>query len=101
MPSRFSMMTVLSTVPMRSNRAKHSAREEHLGKMVFLNRNKEKYDWDNEDLSDVVDLSEDNPTLHNDIPAELPGVDLETDSATHRLCLLQLSSLTLSACKPR
>jgi len=49
--------------------------------MVFLNRNKEKYDWDNEDLSDVVDLSEDNPTLHNNIPAELPGVDLETDSS--------------------
>ena len=60
---------------------KHSARDEHLGKMVFLNRNKEKYNWDNEDLSDVVDLSEDNPTLHNDIPAELPGVDLETDSS--------------------
>ena len=48
--------------------------------MVFLNRNKEKYDWDNEDLSDAMDLSEDNPNLHNDIPAELPGVDLETDS---------------------
>ena len=25
--------------------------------------------------------TEDNPTLHNDIPAELPGVDLETDSS--------------------
>ena len=66
------------------NWAKRSAREEHLGKMVFFNRNKEKYDWDNEDLSDVVDLSEDNPTLHNDIPVELAGVDLETDSSdTH------------------
>ena len=48
---------------------------------MFLNRNKEKYDWDNEDLSDVVDLSEDNPSLRNDIPAELPGVDLETDDS--------------------
>ena len=28
-----------------------------------------------------MDLSEDNPTLHNDILAELPGVDLETDSS--------------------
>ena len=37
--------------------AKRSAREEHLGNMVFLNRNTAKYDWDNEDLSDVVDLS--------------------------------------------
>jgi len=45
--------------------------------MVFLNRNKQKYDWDNEDLSDVVDLSD----VHNDIPAELPGVDLESDSS--------------------
>ena len=31
-----------------------------------------------------MDLSEDNPTLHNDLPAELPGDDLESDSSdTH------------------
>jgi len=47
--------------------------------MVFLNRIKKKYDCDNEDLSDVVDLSDDNPTVHNDLLAELPGVDLESD----------------------
>ncbi len=47
---------------------------------MFLNRNKAKYDWNNEDLSNIVDLSEDNPTSHNDIPTELPGVDLEADS---------------------
>jgi len=48
--------------------------------MVFRDRNKEKYDWDNEDISDAMDLTEDNPRFHNDlVPAELPGVDLEED----------------------
>ena len=55
---------------------------------MFLNRNKAKCDWDNEDLSDVVDLSEDNLPLHDDIPAELPGVDLETDSSNTQVVSL-------------
>ena len=63
------------------NWAKRSAHKEHLGKMIFFNRNKKKYEWDNEDLSDVTDLTEDNPNVHNDLSAELPGVDLEADSS--------------------
>ena len=49
--------------------------------MVFSNRNKKKHNWDNEDLSAVVVLTEDNPHVHNDLPAEILGVDLEADSS--------------------
>jgi len=65
--------------------AKRSLREEHLRKMVFLNRNKEKYDWDSEDLSDVVYFSEDNPNVHNNRLTELPGVDLALDSSNRQV----------------
>ena len=78
-----------------------SAREEHLGKMVFLNRNKAKYDWDNEDLSDVVDLSEVTPRYITMFRQSYLELILKQIPATHRLCLLQLYSLTLSACKLR
>ena len=47
-------------------------------KFEFRNRKNEEYGWDNEDLdvgTDIVDR--DNP--HPSIPAEIPGVELESD----------------------
>ena len=45
--------------------------------MVFLDKKNKKYDQDNDDLGDVVDLTEDNPNVRNDLPAELPRIDLK------------------------
>ena len=43
--------------------------------MVFLNQNKKRYDWDNSD----IDYNAGTPPLY-ELPAELPGIDLETDN---------------------
>lgn len=59
-----------------------SKQEEYGNKLAFLNRNKEKYDWDNDDLADEEGLLELDPTedLPTDaIPAEMPGIELEED----------------------
>ena len=45
--------------------------------MELLNRHKEKYDWDNEELEIDKGLVEEEP--HPDLLAELPGVRLESD----------------------
>jgi hypothetical protein len=45
--------------------------------LEFLNRHKEKYDWDNEELEIEEGLVEDEP--HPDLLAEIPGVPLESD----------------------
>jgi hypothetical protein len=45
--------------------------------LEFLNRHKEKYDWDNEELEIEEGLVEDEP--HPDLLAEIPGVILESD----------------------
>ena len=54
---------------------KRSARKDHQHKMVFLNQNKKRYDWDNSD----IDYNAGTPPLY-ELPAELPGIDLETDN---------------------
>ena len=42
----------------------------------FLNRNKKKFDWDEEDdLNDMIAQQK----LYPDIPAEFPGVPLKSD----------------------
>jgi len=45
--------------------------------LQFLNWHKEKFDWDNEDLEIEEGLVEDE--AHPDLPAEIPGVPLESD----------------------
>ncbi len=45
--------------------------------MELLNRHKEKYDWDNEELEIDKGLVEEEP--HPDLLAELPGERLESD----------------------
>ena len=48
--------------------------------MFFLDRNKERYDWDNNDLGEDAGTAEVNPYPLNKLPAELAGIDLETDN---------------------
>ena len=48
-------------------------------KMQFLNRSKKKFDWDNEELEENVGLVEPEKLIYPDIPAEIPGVVLESD----------------------
>jgi hypothetical protein len=45
--------------------------------LELLNRHKEKYDWDNEEVEIDKGLVEEEP--HPDLLAELPGVRLESD----------------------
>ena len=48
--------------------------------MEFLNRVGEKFDWDNEELDVPSDkVEDDKPVAHPNIPAEIPGVPLESD----------------------
>ena len=58
--------------------AKRLAREEQRHKMVFLEKNKERYDWNNSDLDDNKVPKEVNPSSLNRLPDELPGIDTET-----------------------
>ena len=47
--------------------------------MEFLTRSKLKFDWDNEELSENVGLVEEEQLVHPEIPAEIPGVEMESD----------------------
>ena len=48
--------------------------------LEFLNQNKEKFSWDNEELDlSKIKVWPNLVTPHNDIPAEMPGVRLESD----------------------
>ena len=48
-------------------------------KLVFLNRQKEKYDLDNEELEDAGLIEDTGEVAHAEIHAEIPGVELESD----------------------
>ena len=48
--------------------------------MIFLDKNKEKYNWDNSDIDYNSGIAEFNHSPLNVLPAELPGIDLETDN---------------------
>jgi hypothetical protein len=52
-------------------------------RVQFLNRNKEKFDWDNDELDLSPDLVDPTPHETDVLPAELPGVLLESDYADH------------------
>jgi len=60
--------------------ARRSAHDEYKNKLVFLNRKKQRYEWDNDDLEEDNDLPE---PAHPLIPAVLPGIDLVTDQVGH------------------
>ena len=44
----------------------------------FLNRSREQFSWENKELDEEVGLVEDE-AVHPEIPAEIPGVELESD----------------------
>ena len=56
-----------------------SQREEVQNKLEFLNRLKQRYDWDNDDLEDDEGLVEEEEQAHPNIPAQLPGIELEAE----------------------
>ena len=50
--------------------------------ITFLNRHHDKFDWENDNMSDLV-VTKDQPKLiHPTIAAELPGIDVESDRTT-------------------
>ena len=55
-----------------------SKREEYGKKLKFLNRNRQKYDWDNDELNDEEGLVEPEPT-HPELTAEMPGIEIESE----------------------
>ena len=48
----------------------------------FLNRKGKKFDWDNDELSELEAKKDPLKIIHPDIPAELPGIELEHDHNT-------------------
>ena len=58
---------------------KRSASEEHQHKLVFLDQNKESYNWYNSELNDDAGNTKNNPSPLKDLPSELPEFDMETD----------------------
>ena len=48
-------------------------------KLEFLNRHQEKFNWENGELDDDGVLVQEEPIAHPGIPAEIPGVMLESD----------------------
>ena len=58
---------------------KRYQKEEKENKIEFLNRQKLKYDWDNEELMDEGLVADNEDPAHPDIPAEFPGLELVMD----------------------
>lgn len=49
-------------------------------KLAFLNRRKQSYDWENDENDPLEALEEaEEQKVHDDVPAELPGIPLEED----------------------
>ena len=53
--------------------------EEYENKLQFLNRNKEKFNWDNDEVSNNDELVEEASMTHAILLAELPGIVEEND----------------------
>jgi hypothetical protein len=61
---------------------RHHQKEDKANTLEFLNQKQQQYDWDNEDLEYNEGLIE--PDIaHPDIPAEFPGIDLESEHPHH------------------
>jgi hypothetical protein len=57
-------------------------KEDKASTLEFLNRKQQQYGWDNDDLEYDEGLIE--PDIpHPDIPAEFPGIDLESEHPRH------------------
>ena len=51
-------------------------REKYESKLIFLNRTKEKYDWDNDELQYGEVLIKDEYVPLTGLPDKLPGIDI-------------------------
>ncbi len=61
---------------------RHHQKEDKANTLEFLYQKQQQYDWDNEDLEYNEGLIE--PDIaHPDIPAEFPGIDLESEQPRH------------------
>jgi hypothetical protein len=57
-------------------------KEDKASTLEFLNQKQQQYDWDNNDLEYNKGLIK--PDIaHPDIPAEFPGIDLESEHPHH------------------
>ena len=48
-------------------------------KLEFLNRNGEKFDWENDDLAEIEVKTKEEKLVQPDFIAEIPGIPLESD----------------------
>ena len=68
----------------------------------FLNRKGNKFDWDNDKLSDLEVKKDPIQMIHPDIPADLPGIKLERDLHTpSRVTVRRKPSVTEQAAATR
>jgi hypothetical protein len=64
------------------DRGRCHQKEDKANTLKFLNQKQQQYDWDNDDLKYDEGLIE--PDIaHPDIPAEFPGIDLESEHPHH------------------
>jgi hypothetical protein len=61
---------------------RHHQKEDKVSTLEFLNQKGQQYDWDNDDLEYGEGLIELDIT-HPDIPAEFPGIGLESEHSHH------------------
>ncbi len=61
---------------------RHHQKEDKASTLEFLNQKLQQYDWDNDDLKYNEGLIE-RDIAHPDIPAEFPGIDLESEHPRH------------------
>ena len=47
----------------------------------FLNRSEKKFDWDNDKLSEIEVKEDQSKMIHPNVPAEIPGIELESNLA--------------------
>jgi hypothetical protein len=57
-------------------KGKHAIQRGHL---KFLNRNGEKFDWENDDLANLETNRTEDKLVHPDFIAEIPGIETEAD----------------------
>ncbi len=60
-----------------------NAKENAKHSLVFLNRKKQLYDWDNDNLQDDEGLVDPDSNSHPGIPVKFPDIDLESEQPCH------------------
>ena len=79
-------------------RGKHAIQRGHL---KFLNRNGEKFDWENDDLANLETNRTEEKLVHPDFIAEIPGIEMEAkyeDIVGLRATFIQRSPIATRHC---